>query len=556
MWDQELIASMGRKAAYALVDEKLQFLNNSATLCQWLGLPADGLQGEAITDIFPELCNNRQTLTQLFYLEEQVISLSALFRATPDGQSRYFDLQLEPAPHIANALLLVLIDVTPYTQIEPFLDRDNGTNLAARQAELQALEKHNQDLLLLNQAGHALTTILTVQDILALLLEVATQLIGANDGSVWLWEDNASEWLICRAASNEHLFYSLQKQQLHRGQGVIGWVAQHGQSAVVNNAKQDSRFYSRIDNQSGITTNSLLAVPLQIHDDVIGVLVTVNKHEGVFNAHDMTIAENLATSASVAIYNARLVAELQAQKEDLQYRNEELDAFAHTVAHDLKNPLTVLMGFTSLLQREDLNMSSQDRRHVIASLNKNVEKMNTIVQELLLLSSVRKEDVQLQPLYMPNIVSAAAERLAHMFEESQATLMLPEKWPVALGHAPWIEEVWENYLSNAIKYGGNPPYIECGGTQLSNGMIRFWVLDNGQGILPEDKARLFTPFTDLGQAYTEGHGLGLSIVQRIVRKLGGEVGVESKYGQGSIFSFTLPSVNQMVQDHRDGFTGD
>jgi len=122
---------------------------------------------------------------------------------------------------------------------------------------------------------------------------------------------------------------------------------------------------------------------------------------------------------------------------------------------------------------------------------------------------------------------------------------------MALGYMPWVEEIWVNYLSNAIKYGGRPPRLELGADPLPNpppqageglggGMIRFWVRDHGAGLTPEDQARLFTPFTRLDQVRVKGHGLGLSIVRRIVEKLGGQVGVESQVGQGSTFSFTLP----------------
>jgi signal transduction histidine kinase len=72
-------------------------------------------------------------------------------------------------------------------------------------------------------------------------------------------------------------------------------------------------------------------------------------------------------------------------------------------------------------------------------------------------------------------------------------------------------------------------------------MVRFWVRDNGYGLTVEEQDRLFTPFTRLDRSYAEGNGLGLSIARHIVEKLGGEVGVESTVGQGSIFSFTLPS---------------
>jgi len=118
----------------------------------------------------------------------------------------------------------------------------------------------------------------------------------------------------------------------------------------------------------------------------------------------------------------------------------------------------------------------------------------------------------------------------------------PEKvWPIALGHAPWIEEVWVNYLSNAIKYGGWPPRVELGAMEQGDGIVRFWVRDNGSGLTLEEQTRLFTPLTRLDRVRAKGHGLGLSIVRRIVERLGGQTGVESEVGQGSVFFFTLPA---------------
>jgi signal transduction histidine kinase len=128
-----------------------------------------------------------------------------------------------------------------------------------------------------------------------------------------------------------------------------------------------------------------------------------------------------------------------------------------------------------------------------------------------------------------------------MLDEYQAKVFTPADWPVAWGYGPWVEEVWVNYLSNALKYGGKPPHIEMGADPLPNGFVRFWLCDNGPGLTPEQQTQLFIPFTRLSQVRTKGHGLGLSIVQRIVEKLGGQVGVESHLGQGSTFFFTLPA---------------
>jgi two-component system sensor histidine kinase/response regulator len=112
---------------------------------------------------------------------------------------------------------------------------------------------------------------------------------------------------------------------------------------------------------------------------------------------------------------------------------------------------------------------------------------------------------------------------------------------VAVGYAPWVEEIWVNYISNAIKYGANPPHIEIGADPQTDGeVLRFWVRDHGPGLTPEQAAQLFTPFVQLHQVKATGYGLGLSIVQRIAERLGGTVGVESQPGQGSLFFFTLP----------------
>jgi signal transduction histidine kinase len=127
--------------------------------------------------------------------------------------------------------------------------------------------------------------------------------------------------------------------------------------------------------------------------------------------------------------------------------------------------------------------------------------------------------------------------------EYRAEISMPDTWPVAIGHAPWIEEVWVNYISNALKYGGRPPQVEIGSDLQPDGLLRFWVRDNGIGISRDICAQLFAPFTRVAPARAAGHGLGLSIVQRIVEKMGGQVGVVSDGvpGMGSLFYFTLPA---------------
>lgn len=260
--------------------------------------------------------------------------------------------------------------------------------------------------------------------------------------------------------------------------------------------------------------------------------------------HEEVLAR-MTTHLTLRNLQQELQAEVTKHKKtnsELQARNEELDAFAHTVAHNLKNPLLVLLGYAELLVEDE--KVSEKARQFSQIIVRNGHKMNSIIRELLLLAGVRKAKVESKPLDMAKIVTEAQSRLINMIDEHQAQVIYPNEWPVALGYAAWVEEVWANYLSNAIKYGGQPPRLELGAILEENGKVRFWVQDNGLGLTPEKQSQLFTPFTRLNQTNTEGHGLGLSIVQRIIEKLGGEVGIESQVGQGSRFSFTLPTLNQ------------
>jgi len=227
---------------------------------------------------------------------------------------------------------------------------------------------------------------------------------------------------------------------------------------------------------------------------------------------------------------------------ELHMRNEELDAFAHTVAHDLKTPLGVIVGFAELLLTNLHELSEEQTLDSLRALSSSGRKANTIIESLLLLSSVRQQDVRTEPLAMDAVIAEAVSRLTNQITSSSAHIQMqePGAWPTALGHAPWVEEVWVNYISNALKYGGQPPSIVLSARRQPDGFVRFCVHDHGPGLTAVQQARLFTQFERLGKRNVHGHGLGLSIVSRIVGKLGGRVGVESEVGQGCTFYFTLP----------------
>ena len=417
--------------------------------------------------------------------------------------------------------------------------RGSNRDITERKQAEEALQQRNRGLALLNRASRALSSTLDLDHVLVTILEEIRRLLDVVAASVWLIDPETDE-LVCQQATGPQ-GEIVRGWRLAPGKGVAGWVARSGESLTVSDARADGRHFKGVDRQTGLEIRSILSVPLWVKQNTIGVIQVVDVEADRFGSTDLTLLELLAASASTAIDNARLVEALRRHAVELQARNEELDAFAHTVAHDLKNPLSLAIGFAEVLEVDYATISDEELHHYLRTVARNMRKMSSIVDELLLLAKARKMEVKMGPLDTASIVAEARQRLAPMIEEYQGEVIWPDTWPVALGYGPWVEEVWVNYLSNGIKYGGRPPRVELGATVQVDGMVCFWVRDNGHGLTPEEQARLFTPFTRFDQASAKGHGLGLSIVRRIVEKLGGRVGVESGAGGNSTFWFTLPA---------------
>jgi signal transduction histidine kinase len=260
--------------------------------------------------------------------------------------------------------------------------------------------------------------------------------------------------------------------------------------------------------------------------------------------------EEVLARITTHITFSKLQKKFKKQAVELRQQNRELEAFAHTIASDLKNPLNTISDLCDTLNLEG-TLSSQEGQETLQTIQQFSHKTVNIIDSLLVLANVRNQTVIMEPIsIMGKIINQVQERLAHKIKEYQGEIIVPTSWPTALGYSPWIEEVWTNYISNGLKYGGLPPRLELGATeQAENGYFRFWVRDNGRGLTEEEQNQLFVPFTDMTQARIEGHGLGLSIVQRIIEKSGGKVGVESQVGQGSTFYFTLPEMNHSDSDN-------
>ncbi|RKZ40888.1 MAG: hybrid sensor histidine kinase/response regulator [Candidatus Parabeggiatoa sp. nov. 3] len=238
--------------------------------------------------------------------------------------------------------------------------------------------------------------------------------------------------------------------------------------------------------------------------------------------------------------------ELKRYQTELKHCQTKLETFVHTVANDLKQPLDSLLTLCSSLEQ---NSSTTMPLLLHAESIQTLQKMRTMGEQagnvmnfMLFLGELFQDKPAKFALFdTDEIVTTVIEkRLASMIQQYQAKIKLAEIWPSVPGVRLWLEEIWINYISNALKYGGKPPHLELGAAPFPPDFVRFWVRDNGEGITSVEQERLFKPF-DLQQLQVKEDGLGLSMVQHLVEKLGGSVGVESTKGKGSLFYFILPA---------------
>ena len=250
-------------------------------------------------------------------------------------------------------------------------------------------------------------------------------------------------------------------------------------------------------------------------------------------------------TAQLSHANQELEAEISERKraeEELRKAHEELKGFLDVVAHDLKNPILGIQGFSVLLLKNYQERLGDRGRKYVDQIEANALQMGRLVSDLLSLSRIGKMPPHLRHVPSGEIVNKLSTSLQDRLQANGIELVIREDLPTIYCDATRIYQVFENLLVNAVKFTGRnkKPKIEIGCTDRGDS-YEFYVKDNGIGIDPKYHGKIFEMFQRLKQTEDEeGTGLGLAIVDKIVKNHGGEVWVESEKGGGATFHFTLP----------------
>jgi PAS domain S-box-containing protein len=242
-------------------------------------------------------------------------------------------------------------------------------------------------------------------------------------------------------------------------------------------------------------------------------------------------------------------AEREALIADLEAKNAELERFTYTVSHDLKSPLITIGGFVGFLERDALLGDIERVKADAAHINDALAKMQELLDELLELSRIGRVLNPPEVVSFETIACQAIEKVRGRIEACGIQLEIASDLPAVYGDQARLVEAVQNLLDNACKFTGeqSQPRIEVGIRQTESGPV-FYVYDNGIGIEAQYQDQVFGLFNKL-DPQSEGTGVGLALVKRIIETHGGEIWVESQgLGQGSTFCFTLPIKDQMQQE--------
>lgn len=236
----------------------------------------------------------------------------------------------------------------------------------------------------------------------------------------------------------------------------------------------------------------------------------------------------------------RVESERETFIKELEAKNAELERFTYTVSHDLKSPLVTINGYLSFLEK-DAHAGDMDKlNHDVRRIKEAVEKMQTLLSDLLELSRIGRLIHSSEEVDFTEIAQEALRLVEISLQEKNIKVSIQPNMPKVYVDKKRIVEAMQNLLENAAKFIGNPsaPQVEVG-VQTDNDKNIFFVKDNGIGIAPQYHERIFRLFEKLN-ADTEGTGIGLALVKRIIETHGGNIWVESDLGKGATFYFTLP----------------
>lgn len=482
-----------------------------------------------------------------------VVMTTAIVYSLTNRQKRLRSLVDARTAELRETEAQLLLDIARREQVE----REKELLLASESYQRTIAET-------LSEVTLSLTSHLTISPILNEILLQIKRIVPYETGNIAMLEGNKMRigaWYGYEEGVTTEFFRSTVIQPLDIFK-IDAYVIQSRQPRAIGDVSQEPEWLI-VPETAWI--QSYLTYPICLGDKVLGLIRLDGREKGRFSQEDIEKLRPIANAAAIALYNASLfeqaeieIAERKKVEEqirslndqleqrvetrtaELKAINEELEAFAYSISHDLRAPVRAIAGFSQILRENYAGVLDDEGLDFLERIHQSSFKMNALIEGLLSLSRLGRRELVYEEMDLAAIAAQAYRDLTEQQDRKIEFKTMP--CPPAHGDRILITTLMTNLISNAIKYTCKRPdaRIEFG-CQQEDGATVYFVRDNGIGFDMDYVDKLFVPFQRLEpDSGIPGTGIGLTIVNRIVQRHQGVFRVESSPGEGACFYFTLP----------------
>jgi signal transduction histidine kinase/CheY-like chemotaxis protein len=408
------------------------------------------------------------------------------------------------------------------------------------------LARSVDELRALGQVSQAVSSSLDLDYVLTTIVSRAVELCGADGGSIFEFEQSTAEFLL-RACSgtSEELVGAMRAVRIRLGETFVGRMATAGEvRQAVDLDREPPDPHIELLQQYG--WRSMVALPLQREDEIIGALVVRRKVRGAVTAQTVDRLETLANQSAVAIHNARVYRELEEKTRQLEVASAHKSEFLANMSHELRSPLNAVIGFSDVLLERMFGELNARQEEYVRDIRNSGRHLLELINDILDLSKVEAGRMELErgAVSLPGLLAEGVAMVRERADRHAISLSLDVAAEVGtvLADELRLKQVILNLLTNAVKFT-----LDHGSVVVTARLVgdeaHVSVCDTGIGIADAEQEAIFETFQRGGRAArtsTEGTGLGLTLSRRIIDLHGGRLWMESTLGVGSTFSFAIP----------------
>ena len=408
------------------------------------------------------------------------------------------------------------------------------------------LKDRNRELLILKTLSETILGSLNLAAVLESILK-ETMLLGSFDlGNIRLL-DCSGEWLGVAASRG---YRDQENVGRHR---KLSRTTQSAKSSFGDRLLKEPCIEEHVQQSQGFRTlrkegvESLIEVPVRSAGAVLGIIQLASRSPRQFKREEVILLETIGNQMGVAVQKAGLHEETAKQALELARANKLQADFTAMIAHDLRSPLMNISGVAELMMKGLFGPVNEEQHKWLGRMRENTSNLVELVSDFLDVSKLEAGyvDIVKQPVDLSELIQNSMENYLVLARDKRIDLDVSMSPPAPLVQADprRLEQVLTNLISNAVKFTAAGGKMQVGMAPISGQGIKVWVRDNGVGIPAGEIDQLFQKYRQGGHARDaaqRGTGLGLAICKLIVEAHGGQIGVESEEGRGSMFYFSLP----------------